>query len=112
MNPPCYDAYMTAGLSEYMVGSLPFFVRWFVKFDNVQGSKEQGVKNLERVAKDGHYLKPFAKILLGIIDLREKKPRETERLLEELAHDYPSNPLFRRELAKLSVGISAGPAQN
>jgi hypothetical protein len=112
MNPPCYDAYMTAGLSEYMVGSLPFFVRWFVRFDNVQGSKEQGVKNLELVARDGHYLKPFAKILLGIIDLREKKPRETEKLLEDLAHDYPSNPLFRRELAKLSTGAPGGAAQN
>jgi hypothetical protein len=111
MDPPCYDAYMTAGLSEYMVGSLPFFVRWFVRFDNVQGSKEQGVKNLELVAKDGHYLKPFAKILLGIIDLREKRPRETEKLLEDLAHDYPSNPLFRRELAKLS-GAPGAPAQN
>lgn len=111
MDPPCYDAYMTAGLSEYMVGSLPFFVRWFVRFDNVQGSKEQGVKNLELVAKDGHYLKPFAKILLGIIDLREKRPRETEKLLEDLAHDYPSNPLFRRELAKLS-GAPGTPAQN
>jgi len=112
MNPPCYDAYMTAGLSEYMVGSLPFFVRWFVRFDNVQGSKEQGVKNLELVARDGHYLKPFAKILLGIIDLREKKPRETEKLLEDLAHDYPSNPLFRRELAKLSTGTPGGSSQN
>jgi hypothetical protein len=112
MSPPCYDAYMTAGISEYMVGSLPFFVRWLVRFDNVQGSKEQGVKNLELVAREGHYLKPFAKILLGIIDLREKRPRDTEKLLEELAHDYPSNPLFRRELAKLSTVAPSGPAQN
>jgi hypothetical protein len=103
---------MTAGLSEYMVGSLPFFVRWFVRFDNVQGSKEQGVKNLELVARDGHYLKPFAKILLGIIDLREKRPRDTEKLLEDLAHDYPSNPLFRKELAKLSTGVPGSGAQN
>jgi len=112
MNPPCYDAYMTAGLSEYMIGSLPFFIRWFVRFDNVEGNKEQGVKNLELVSREGHYLKPFAKILLCIIDLREKKPRDTEKLLEELAHDYPSNPLFRRELAKLSPGAPGSSAQN
>ncbi len=112
LNPPCYDAYMTAGLSEYMVGSLPFFVRWFVRFDNVQGSKEQGVKNLQLVARQGRYFKAFAKILLGIIYLREKKPKETEKLLAELSHDYPSNPLFRRELAKLNVSASAGSGQN
>jgi len=112
MNPPCYDAYMTAGLSEYMLGSLPFFIRWFIRFDNVQGSKEQGIKNLQLVAREGHYFRAFAKILLGIIYLREKKPHETERLLAELAHDYPSNPLFRRELARLTVQASAGAGQN
>jgi len=112
LNPPCYDAYMTAGLSEYMIGSLPFFIRWFVRFDNVQGSKEQGVKNLELVVQQGNYFKPFAKILLGIIDLREKKPAETERLLTELAHDYPSNPLFRRELARLSTEAPSGATRN
>ena len=111
LNPPCVDAYITPGITEYMVGSLPFFLRWFVHFDNVQGSKEQGVKNLELVVRDGNYFKPFAKILLGIIDLREKRPRETERLLESLAHDYPSNPLFRKELARMS-NVQGGGGQN
>ena len=111
LNPPCVDAYITAGISEYMVGSLPFFIRWFVRFDNVQGSKEQGVKNLELVVREGHYFKPFAKILLGIIDLREKRPRETEKLLESLARDYPSNPLFRKELARINAA-PGGSGQN
>jgi len=108
LNPPCVDAYITAGISEYMVGSLPFFIRWFVRFDNVQGSKEQGVKNLELVVREGNYFKPFAKILLAIIDLREKHPRESEKLLESLAHDYPSNPLFRRELARINSVQASG----
>jgi len=111
LNPPCIDAYITAGISEYMIGSLPFFLRWFIHFDNVQGSKQEGVKNLELVVREGHYFKPFAKILLGIIDLREKRPWETEKLLESLAHDYPSNPLFRRELARLESS-QGGARQN
>jgi hypothetical protein len=111
LNPPCVDAYITPGISEYMVGSLPFFIRWFVHFDNVQGSKEQGVKNLELVVREGNYFKPFAKILLAIIDLREKRPRETEKLLEELAQSYPSNPLFRKELARMN-SASNGSGQN
>ena len=110
-NPPCVDAYITAGISEYMVGSLPFFIRWFVRFDNVQGSKEQGVKNLELVVREGHYFSPFAKILLAIIDLREKRPRESEKLLESLARDYPSNPLFRKELARMT-NVQGGGGQN
>ena len=34
-----YDAYLTAGFSEYMIGSLPFFIKWFVRFDNVAGTR-------------------------------------------------------------------------
>jgi hypothetical protein len=105
LDPQFYDAYLTAGLSEYLVGSLPFFIRWFVHFDNVDGSKEKGVHNLETVANNGHFLRPFAKILLGIIDLREKKFREAQRLLVDLAHDYPDNPLFHKELAKLNAKL-------
>lgn len=102
LDPHYNDAYLTAGLSEYLVGSLPFFIRWFVKFDNVSGDKQKGVADLERVATDGHYLAPFAKILLGIIDLREKKYVAAQRRIAELAAAYPENPLFRVELAKLN----------
>ncbi len=101
IDPQFFDAYLTTGLTEYMVGSLPFFVRWFVRFDNVQGSKEQGIKNLQLVAERGHYLRPFAKILLAIAYMRDKKPRQTEQLLASLTREYPANPLLRRELAKV-----------
>jgi hypothetical protein len=109
IDPKFYDAYLTAGFSEYMLGSLPFFVRWFVRFDNVSGSKERGIESLRLTARDGHYFKAFAKILISLISLREKKPFEAQKLLAELSHDYPANPLFRKELAKLSqkLGIAA-----
>jgi len=106
IDPKFYDAYLTTGVTEYMVGSLPFFIRWFVRFDNVQGSKEQGVKNLQLVAERGHYLRPFAKILLGIAYMRDKKPQKTEQLLAELTHDYPANPLLRRELDKVQAMLA------
>jgi hypothetical protein len=106
LDPTFYDAYLTAGFSEYMIGSLPFFIRWFVHFDNVDGNKQRGIRNLELVARDGHYLKPLAKVFLGIIDLREKKPQEARRLLAELVHDYPRNPLYRKELDKLNLKLA------
>lgn len=109
LDPKFYDAWLTAGLSEYMIGSLPFFVRWFVHFDNIDGNKDRGVQNLQVVATEGHYFKPFAKILLGIIALREKRPQDAQRFLVDLAREYPDNPLFRRELAKLNtrLGVNA-----
>jgi len=107
LDPTFYDAYLTSGFSEYMIGSLPFFIRWFVHFDSVEGDKLRGVHQLELVAQQGHYLKPLAKVFLGIIDLREKKPREAQRLLGELAHDYPENRLYRKELDKLNAKFGA-----
>jgi hypothetical protein len=107
-DPKFVDAYMTAGLSEYMIGSLPFFIRWFVHFDNVSGSKERGKQNLELVSREGHYFRAFAKILLGIISLREKRPKEAQKLLVDLNHQYPTNPLFQKELVKLNGKLGVG----
>lgn len=101
IEPAFHDAYLTMGLSEYLLGSVPFFVRWFLKFEQTEGSKGAAVANLEKVAASGRYLKPFAKVLLTIIHLREKRPGEAEKLLADLAAAYPQNPLFRKELAKL-----------
>jgi len=101
LNPPVTDAYMTFGTAEYVVGSLPFFLRWFVHFDQVEGSKKKGVEELQLVANNGKYYGPFAKMLLAVIDMREKHPDRAEVLLAELAADYPENSLIRKELARV-----------
>ena len=106
LDPKYYDAYLTAGISEYMIGSLPFFVKWFVKFDNIDGSKDRGIERLRLVAREGHYFKPFAKIMLSIIALREKRPQEAQQWLAELTRNYPDNRLFRQELAKVSAKLA------
>jgi predicted Zn-dependent protease len=107
LDPKFYDAYLTAGISEYMLGSLPFFIRWFVHFENVQGDKKRAVERLELVAREGHYFKPFSKILLATIALREKRPRDAQRFLQALTQEYPANPLFRKELDKITVKIGS-----
>ncbi len=106
VNPQFYDAYLTTGLTEYLIGSLPFFVRWFVRIDEIQGSKTQGIQNLELVARSGHYLKPFARILLTIAYLREKRPLDAKRELTDLVRDYPENPLLKKELEKLTASLA------
>ena len=108
LDPKFYDAYLTSGVNEYLVGSMPFFLRWFVRFEQVQGSKKVAIGNLELVARSGRYLGPFAKILLAIIHLREKRPQESERLLRELTREFPENPLLRQELARLAARNSRG----
>lgn len=101
LNPAAYDAWMAAGFSEYLAGSLPFYVRWFVRFEAVKGDKARGIEQLRVAAARGRYLRPFAKILLAVVYLREKRPAEAAQLLEELRGEFPANPLFANELARL-----------
>jgi hypothetical protein len=101
LNPPVYDAYVTIGTAEYIVGSLPFFLRWFVRFDQIKGNKQTASEVLEVVVQKGKYYGPLARILMAVIDLRERRRAEGEKLLVGLVADFPENPLLRKELAKV-----------
>lgn len=95
------DAWFTRGFSEYLVGSVPFVIRWLMKIDEVSGDKKQGVAFMERCAKNGKYLKPFAQMMLATIYQKEKRWADTRRMLEAFAKDHPENKTVQRELAKL-----------
>jgi hypothetical protein len=107
-HPEVHDAWVTVGFTEYLAGSLPFFVRWFVRFEGVQGSKQVGIAIMQKASQSGRYLSPFAKILLSIAYLREKKLEESRRMLAEFNRDYPENQLVRRELARLTERLAGG----
>ena len=97
--PPFYDVYVNFGTLEYIVGELPFFVRWFVRIDGVKGDKRHGIEQLKLAAYHGRYYAPFARILLVVVSLREKKLADAEELLAGLVRDFPENPVLRSELA-------------
>jgi hypothetical protein len=101
LNPPFYDAYLAVGTVEYVLGSLPFFIRWFIHIDNIEGSKEKAARDLQLVAQHGLYYGPFARVLLAVVNLREKRVREAGELLAGLVEEYPENQLLRRELARV-----------
>jgi len=98
LDPPVYDAYLTRGAAEYVVSRIHILLRWLVHIDGVQGSRERAIDSLELVASRGRYYGPFARILLSVIHLRDRRPQEAERLLAGLAAEFPENPLIRREL--------------
>ncbi len=101
VNPDAADAYLTLGAANYIIGSLPVFKRFFLHFKGISGDKRGGLQQLEIAASRGRYLRPFAKILLAMAALREKKTALARVQLAELVAEFPENPLFLRELAKL-----------
>lgn len=101
--PEGTDAYLTLGTANYIIGSLPGFKKFFLGFSGIHGDKKEGIRQLELAAASGHYLRPFAKIMLALAALREKKPEVARVQLRELVAEFPENPLFASELAKLKV---------
>ncbi len=101
LQPDADDAYLALGASNYIIGSLPGYKRFFLWFGGIRGQKELGMEQLARTAKGGHYVRPFAKILLALACLREQQAARARVLLQELAAEFPENPLFARELALL-----------
>ena len=97
----CYDALLATGFSKYIIGSMAAPVRWLLRMGGLAADKQGGIADLETTAKHGHYLAPFARILLAIAYVREKdKPRALE-MLAGLQREYPGNTLFAREIEHL-----------
>ena len=102
--PDCYDAYIATGISGYLIGSLSAPLRWILRMGGFSGDKRQGMAELQLVAERGHYLAPYARILLAIAYIREKNFTASRQLLIQLRDEFPGNPLFRQELALLDTG--------
>lgn len=104
VDPECYDAHIASGISKYLVGSMAAPVRWLVRLGGVSGDKQEGIKELKLVADHGHYLAPFANILLAIAYVRDHDKPHARELLASLRTAFPSNPLFGQEIARIDSG--------
>jgi hypothetical protein len=101
--PDAADAYLGLGVANYFIGSLPGAKKFFLSFAGIHGDKKAGIEQIGIAADHGHYLRPFAKILLALAALREKKTEVARTQLTELVAEFPENPLFASELAKLNT---------
>jgi hypothetical protein len=105
--PEAADAYLGLGMANYVIGSLPGPKKFFLGFAGIHGDKKKGVEQLKITATSGHYLRPFAKVLVALTALREKKPEVARTQFTELVAEFPENPLFVSELAKLNASPAA-----
>ena len=105
--PDSADAYVALGAANYIIGCLPGYKRFFLRFGGIHGDKARGMQQVQMAATGGHYLRPFAKLLLALAALREKQIELARKQLTELTAEFPQNPLFARELAKLPKPATA-----
>lgn len=103
-DPHLYDAYLASGVENYML-SLKFApVRWLLTLTGASTSREEGIRLLKLTATQGHYLAPFARMMLAVAALRENRPQEARSILLALKQEFPLNSLYDRQLALIPAG--------
>lgn len=99
LDPKFADANLSIGLYNYVVGSLPGFVKVLVAIGGVHGSKKKGLDLVKKVATDGHYASDDARVLLIALYKREKRYADALAEVEYFVKKYPDNYVVRMELA-------------
>jgi tetratricopeptide (TPR) repeat protein len=101
-HPEVKDAWFTVGFSDYLISTVPFVFRPFMKMEQADGDRRQAVRKLEKAAEGGRYLKGFAQMILVGAYRKEGRRADAERMLATLAREYPQNGAIRKEMGSPS----------
>jgi hypothetical protein len=96
-DPNLTDAYLGIGIYNYFVDTLSAIVKilaWFIRLPG--GSRAEGLRQLQLAADKGELSRAEAKFYLAKDYSRanEKQYGQSIRLFEEMAREYPHNPLW------------------
>ena len=105
LQPRRIDARMMQGVHDYIIGSLPWGFRFLSFLIGFRGDKEEGIRTVELVAKEGELGKVDAQILLGIVYRRERRVGEAIPILLDLRKRFPRNFLVLFELAQMYADL-------
>jgi hypothetical protein len=100
-DPTYYDAYLAIGVENYLLSLKPAPVRWVLRIAGAETDKQIGLENLRITAEKGHYLLPYARMLLAVAALRDHDRAGARAWLEGLSREFPHNHLYWQELVKL-----------
>jgi hypothetical protein len=100
-DPSCYDAYLAIGVENYILSLNPAPVRWLLELYGAETDQRTGIAKLQLTAAKGHYLEPYARVLLAVAALRAHDNNRAKALLRGLVQEFPRNRLYARELARI-----------
>lgn len=99
--PDAADAYLGPGLENYLLSLKPAPLRILLRVTGSNVDRERGLEQIRETAQHGHYLEPFAKLLLAVAALRDNNPARARELLGELHRRFPDNELYKREMDRI-----------
>jgi predicted Zn-dependent protease len=101
LDPNYNDAYLSIGLYEYVIDSLPFVWRTLARLAGLKGSKQKGLEHLELATRKGRFAADDARVILIGLYSREKQPEKALEMISYLAAKYPRNYLLGVERANM-----------
>jgi hypothetical protein len=104
-NPRAFDAYLGLGVENYLLSLKPAPLRVSLWMTGSNVDREKGLEQIRNAALYGHYLEPFARLLLAVAALRDHDAPRALALLGELRRRFPHNELHAREINRIAKGV-------
>ena len=106
LDPQYVDAYLIVGMNNYVLGSLPWYIKVVAALTGRRGDRDEGIRQVKRVTDEGTYARGDARLMLAVLYQREKMYRSALQLYEKMARDHPRNYLLLLEMASLYASLN------
>jgi tetratricopeptide (TPR) repeat protein len=95
------DARLLPAVHDFVVGSLPGWMKPLAFLAGFRGDKDGGLREIERVAREGKGVRTEARVILAVFLQREKQHARAVPWMAQLAADFPQNYLYQMEHIRL-----------
>jgi hypothetical protein len=95
------DAMLVPSFHEYIIGSLPIYLRAMVSLVGFTGERDKGINGIRTVSIYGTRAKLEAQVLLALVESREDHPELAVDIMLKLEREFPTNHLYRKEATTL-----------
>jgi hypothetical protein len=106
LKPDYYDAYLSVGMYDYIVGNLPFAYKALATLAGVRGNKQRGITRLQTIVEKAAATADDARVMLLAIYQNEKRFADALAILETLTQKYPASYLLKLETASTLVTLN------
>jgi len=106
LKPDYYDAYLSVGMYDYIVGSLPFTYKAIAAIAGFRGNKQRGIERLQTIIAQDADSADDARVLLLAVYQNEKRYDDSLAILNYLSAKYPRSYLIRLEKASTLVTLN------
>jgi len=99
--PDYYDAYLTVGVYEYIVGNIPWYLKWMAYVIGARGNRQDGLTHLKLASENGQYVRNEAQLVCMVLYVRERRFAEALEIARSLNGRFPRSFLFALNIAQI-----------